>query len=159
MPLDIATYIGECTEDVTLDEVRASIDGIAAQYHGDAIWVSALTYDEGLLNTDEEFLAEDQPTIPKTTILQAQKQDQTIGRVLAFKLEGQRPSFQDTKRELPGVKALLRQWHKLKIDKDGLLRRESGPFKQLVYITKQVPPYDFQGAASKAWVRFLPEDL
>jgi hypothetical protein len=84
------------------------------------------------LETDSEFLAEDQPAIAKATILQAQKQDQTIGRVLAFKLEGRRPSHEDCKRELPGRKSLLRQWHKLKIGKDGLLRRESGPNKQLV---------------------------
>jgi hypothetical protein len=84
------------------------------------------------LETDSEFLAKDQPAIAKATILQAQKQDQTIGRVLDLKLEGRRLSHEDCKRELPGRKALPRQWHKLKIGKDGLLRRESGPYKQLV---------------------------
>ena len=91
-----------------------------------------LTYNEDLIEADEEFLLDDQPAISNNTILQAQKQDQTIGRVLNFKLEGRRPSIRDTKRELPGTKALLRQWHKLKIGKDGLLHRESGPYKQLV---------------------------
>ena len=91
-----------------------------------------LTYNEDLIEADEEFLLDDQPAISNNTILQAQKQDQTIGRVLNFKLEGRHPSIRDTKRELPGTKALLRQWHKLKIGKDGLLHRESGPYKQLV---------------------------
>ena len=31
---------------------------------------------------------------------------------------------------------MLRQWRKLKIDKDGILRRESGAFKQLVLPSK-----------------------
>ncbi len=93
MPQDFAVYMNECTEDVTLDVIKASIDGIGAQHHGDAVWISALTHDEDLVETDEEFLAADRPAIPKATILQAQKQDQIIGRVLAFKLEGQRTSL------------------------------------------------------------------
>ncbi len=93
-------------------------------------------YDEDLVEADEEVLAVDQPAIPKVTILKAQKQDQIVGRVLASKLEGQRPTLQDTKRELPGTKTLSRQWRKLKIGRDGLLRRESGPFKQLVLPSK-----------------------
>jgi hypothetical protein len=28
----------ECTEDVTLDEIKASIDGIWAHWHGDNYW-------------------------------------------------------------------------------------------------------------------------
>jgi hypothetical protein len=106
----------ECIEDLTLDQVQASVDGIGAQYHGDTVWISALTHDEDLLETESEFLAEDQPGIAKATILQAQKQDQTNGRILAFKLAGRRPSHEDCKRELPGRKALLRQWHKLTRD-------------------------------------------
>ena len=72
--------------------------------------------------------------IESRSILQAQKHDQAIGRVhyLKFKSKGERPSIQDTKKELPVTKALLRQWHKLKIGKDGLLRHESGPYSQLV---------------------------
>ena len=66
------------------------------------------------MEADEEVLAVDQPAIPKATILKAQKQDQIVGRVLASKLEGQRPTLQDTKRELPGTKTLSRQWRKLK---------------------------------------------
>jgi hypothetical protein len=108
MPLDFTTYMKECTEDLTVDQVQTSVDGIGAQCHGDTVWISALTHDEYLLETDSEFLAEDQPAIAKSTILQAQKQDQTIGRVLAFKLEGRRPSHEDCKREPPGRKALLR---------------------------------------------------
>lgn len=136
MPLNFATYMNECTEDVTLDQIKASIYGVEAQYNGDVIWISALTHDENLVETDKEFLAGDQPAIRTSTILQAQKQDHVIGRVLAFKLDGRRPSIQDTKRELPGTKTLLRQWHKLRVGKDGLLRRESGPFKQLVLPSK-----------------------
>ena len=90
MPLDFTTYMKECTEDLTLDQVQVSVDGIGAQCYGDTVWISALTHDEDLLETDSEFFAEDQPAIAKATILQTQKQDQTIGRVLAFKLEGRR---------------------------------------------------------------------
>ena len=72
------------------------------------------------------FLAESAP------VFKAQKEDQAVGRVHYLKSKGHRPSIQDAKKELPIIKALLRQWHKLKIGKDGLLHRESGPYNQLV---------------------------
>ena len=82
MPLDFINYMGECTENISLDHNKAAIDGVRAQYNGGTIWVSVLTYNENLIEADEEFLLDDQPAISNNTILQAQKQDHTIGRVL-----------------------------------------------------------------------------
>jgi hypothetical protein len=78
-------------------------------------------------------------SIGNDVILKAQKEDLSIGKVRSFKLEGRRPSIQDARNELPNTKTLLRQWHKLKIGKDGLLRRESGPYTQLVLPRKFLP--------------------
>ena len=52
------------------------------------------------------------------------KVHQAVGRVHYLESKGHRPFIQDAKNELPVTKALLQQWHKLKIGKDGLLRRE-----------------------------------
>ena len=46
MPLDFINYMGECTENISLDHIKAAIDGVRAQYNGDTIWVSVLTHDE-----------------------------------------------------------------------------------------------------------------
>ena len=84
----------------------------------------------------KNFLQETNPLSVRLRFCWHRKQDHVIGRVLAFMLGRRRPSIQDTRRELPGTKALLRQWHKLCVGRDGLLRRESGPFKQLVLPSK-----------------------
>ena len=130
MPVDSTT----ATKEISRENIRAVIEGINAQQYGNATWVTALTLDSDIPNVDGDFLAENAPVtdIESRSILQAQKHDQAIGRVHYLKSKGERPSIQDTKKELPVTKALLRQWHKLKIGKDGLLRRESGPYSQLV---------------------------
>ena len=74
-----------CTNNLTLDQIKAGIDGISAQATGDAIWISAVTLDGSLVENDKDFLTDDQPTISKYEIQQAQTQDRVISRVLAFK--------------------------------------------------------------------------
>ena len=117
--LSYLSYMDSCTNNnVTLDQIKAGIDGISAQATGDAIWISAFTLEGSLVENDKDSLTDDQPTVSKYEIHQAPKQDRLVSRVLAFKSEGRRPPIEITKQELPGTKTLL--------------RRESGPFKQLV---------------------------
>ena len=131
MPMEFTTYMGSCTEVMSSDQINATITAVTAQSEGITTWVSAITHDKIVLDIDNVSLGPGQHTISNGRILQAQRQDNAIGRVLAFKLEGKRPSIQETRQEQPGVKALLRQWHKLKV-KDGLLYRETDEYKQLV---------------------------
>ncbi|CAB4004265.1 Retrovirus-related Pol poly from transposon, partial [Paramuricea clavata] len=140
MPVDLANYREMCTEEVPSENIKAVITGITAQQYGNATWVTALTLDEDLPDIDNDFLTNDgcRLCIGNYVILKAQKEDLSIGKVRSFKLEGRRPSIQDAKNELPNTKTLLRQWHKLKIGKDGLLH-ESGPYTQLVLPRKFLP--------------------
>ena len=62
----------------------------------------------------------------------AQKQDQVVGRLLAFLKTGRWPKSWEIKHELPVTRVLLRQRRKLFCDKDGLLFRRSGLYSQLV---------------------------
>ena len=94
----------ECTENVSLDQIKATVASIGAQDKGDATWISALNVSEALLEMDQLPVSGDQGTISNDAIKQAQRQDQEIGRVIAFKLEGKRPSIQDTKKESRGTK-------------------------------------------------------
>ena len=132
MPLDFTAYMDKCTESVSPEVLNATVTGVAAQREGNITWVSAVTSDETILELDNVNLPPRHSAINPNQILQAQRQDQAIGRVLAFKIEGKRPSIQETKRERPATKVLLRQWHKLNVGEDGLLYRESGGYQQLV---------------------------
>ena len=66
------------------------------------------------------------------TLLQAQKEDPVVGRVLAFKLDNHRPKSHELEQENQEVKALLREWNHLFIDTDGILKRKTINHHQLV---------------------------
>ena len=68
----------------------------------------------------------------KRSLLDAQKQDQVIGRLVTFLKTKRWPKSWEIKHELPARKVLLRQRRKLYCDEDGLLFRRSGPYSQLV---------------------------
>ena len=71
-----------------------------------------------------------------TNLLQAQKEDSTIGRVLAYKEQGGRPTKQDRHGESPAVRSLMHEWHKLIVGKDGILYRKTPKQMQLVLPTQ-----------------------
>ena len=106
--------------------------GVGAQGRGETIWVSAVSNDSSLLNMEEVSLGSSVDKISKRSLLDAQKQDQVIGRLLTFVKTGKWPKSWEIKRELPATKVLLRQRRKLYCDGDGLLFRRSGPYSQLV---------------------------
>ena len=45
---------------------------------------------------------------------------------------GHKPSREEMSQESPATKQLLHEWRKLKLEPDGILRRENGQYKQLV---------------------------
>lgn len=94
--------------------------------------MSAISHDSSLLNVEKFFLGSSIAEISKASLLDAQKEDPVVGRLLNFMKEGTWPMSWEVKRESPAVKVLLRQRHKLYHDKDGLLFRRSGPFSQLI---------------------------
>ncbi|PFX26928.1 Retrovirus-related Pol polyprotein from transposon 17.6 [Stylophora pistillata] len=61
-----------------------------------------------------------------------QREDPTIGKVIEFKQSGKRPTLQDKQRAPPDLRSLLREWKKLVVGEDGILRRRSGSNVQLV---------------------------
>ena len=60
------------------------------------------------------------------------KEDPSIGRVRQFKLRNCYPKGEELRRETPNTKPLLREWNKLQIGNDGILRRQRGSAMQLV---------------------------
>ncbi|KAL9964944.1 hypothetical protein ACROYT_G028661 [Oculina patagonica] len=132
LPMDIDSYMNLCTEKVSQSDIMACCVGVGALGRGEAIWVSAVSNDSDLLNIDEVSLGSNMTEISKPSLIDAQKQDKVIGRLLTFLTTGKWPKTWEIKRELPATRVLLRQRSKFYCDKDGLLFRKSGPFSQLV---------------------------
>ena len=80
---------------------------------------------------DDEVTLQVQPTTPKE-LYQAQREDPAIGKVTEHKQSGKQPTLQDRKRAPPDFRSLLREWKKLDVGEDGILRRRSGSNVQLV---------------------------
>ena len=105
----ILTLMKLCTENVFQGDINACCVGVGAQGRGETIWVSAVSNDSSLLNMEEVSLGSSVDEISKISLLDAQKQDQVIGRLLTFLKTGKWPKSWEIKRELPATKVLLRQ--------------------------------------------------
>ena len=114
-------------------DIKACCVGVGAYGRGKTIWVSAISNDSSFLNMEEVSIGPSVDKIgKKKSILDAQKQDQVVGRLLGFLKTGKWLKSWEIKHELPATRVLLRQRHKLYCDKDGLLFRRSGLYSQLV---------------------------
>ena len=112
--------------------ISAALSGVMA-HNGDAVWITAVSGGTEALNLDSDLLdSRNYHKFEPQVILAAQKQDPSIGRVLACKLNGRKPAVREIAKELPYTRKLLREWPKLEIGRDGLLRRKSGQNLQLV---------------------------
>ena len=102
-------------------------------YTNQVIWPSSITDKVKLQDIDSVSM---DPTkyhmIDGNTLLQAQKEDPVVGRVLAFKLDNHHPKSHELEHENQEVKALLREWNHLFIDIDGILKRKTINHHQLV---------------------------
>ena len=112
--------------------LKACCVGVGAQGRGETVWVSAVSNDPSLLNMEEVSLGSSVDEISKGSLLDAQRQDQVLGRFFTFLKTKRWLKSWEIKHELPATKVLLRQRSKLYCDDDGLLFRRSGPYSQLV---------------------------
>jgi len=126
LPMDIDSYMKLCTQNVSEDDVKACCEGVGAYGQGETIWVSAVSNESSLLNKDEVSIGPSVDKISKKSILDAQNQDQVVGRLLAFLKTGKWPKSWEIKHELPATRVLLKLRRTLPCDKDGLLFRRSG---------------------------------
>ena len=131
MPME--QYICECKEEVEPEWIKATVEAMNAQRKGEAVWLTALSSQpKGVkrMMTDKVALLV-QPITPKE-LYQAQRDDPAIGKVIEHKQSGKQLTPQDKQRAPPDLRSLLREWKKLDVGEDGILRRRSGSNVQLV---------------------------
>ena len=126
-------YISECKEEVQPEWIKATVEAMNAQRQGEVVWLAALSSrPRGVKHMmDDKVTLQVQPITPKE-LYQAQREDPAIGKVIAHKQGGKQPTVQDRQRAPPDLRSLLREWKKLDVGEDGILRRRSGSNVQLV---------------------------
>lgn len=110
LPLDINQYIPTCTQGTSQDVISAALSGVMALQNGDAVWITAVSGGTEPLNLDSDFLdSRNYYKMEPEVILAAQKQDPSIGRVQACKLNGRKTAIREIANELPYTRKLLRE--------------------------------------------------
>ena len=132
MPTNIETYMEECTQEASQSEFAATVSALTTRHQGNVNWIHAVSLDKDTVQLLDVNTVGKHTPLPLRNILQAQKEDPDVARVLAYKEQPMRPTFQDRHGESAEVKALMHEWSKLLIGKDGALYRETASKLQLV---------------------------
>ena len=132
MPLNVDECISECTEEITAAVYTATTS--AASVQNDHPWVFALSIsDENVrLQANEYLKPASVARFDLTDLKNAQLQDPAISSVIRLKEIGSKPSHKERIRAPRTAKMLLRDWDKLHIDFNGVLRRKTSEYNQIV---------------------------
>lgn len=131
--ISMEQYMSECKAEVTPEWIQATVEALNAQRDGETVWLTALATEPKELRhlVGDDPGAKVQPITPEE-LRRAQREDHTIGRVIQHKQSGNQPTWQIRQRAPPPARYLFREWKKLDIGEDGILRRRSGPNVQLI---------------------------
>ena len=132
LPLDINAYMEQCTLRVSQDVLDTTVNTVLAQDRGKITWISSLSTAAPSSEPDKEFLQYGLQPVTMQDIISAQQQELSITRVIELKLAGNKPSYRQRSRETHATRRLLREWNRLFLDPDNILRHKSGKITQLV---------------------------
>ena len=134
MPLDVERYMGECTEEVSQEELSTTVTAVLSQTTGQATWASAVAINTAFLSTPDNT-ADNPPLFANSDLQKAQHDDPGIAKILQYLRRGSRPSKRDRIGELPLTTSLMHEWNHLIII-DGILYRKKGSRSQLILPSK-----------------------
>ncbi len=130
-PKPIEEVIQECTEECQQEAIQCIGKALDIDKTGEVNWISAVTCNEDALPEGCNISEPIQP-LAAGDIRTAQNADLVINRVVTLKKTNVHLKHKDKLTENEGVRQLLREWPRLQIDGDGILRRETATRKQLV---------------------------
>ena len=122
-PLDMDTYVNECTEELTREAVGAIWEGGNAAKNQDVAWVAVLNL--AACDLPEQSGMKLMPAIDHDELAKAQRSDSVVGPVLKLK-ETCKVLTNDMKQGVGGAaKRLMHEWSKLCIENGILYRKTS----------------------------------
>ena len=141
MPINIEEYMTKCTKTVQPDVLPAAVITSNCSGTNETAWVAALSNNTSNFDLQENELLNPQShhSFNPQAIREAQERDKVVAPILKHKLSCQPPSREDRHRFSKRSKVLLRDWNKLYIDTDGILRRRTPEHAQIVLPEKFYP--------------------
>lgn len=138
-PAEMDKIMEECTEERDPSDITAVRDGLQAQNNSYTDWISAITCNVDVLPELTTTCKTTVQPIPAEEILASQREDEVINRVITLRQQTEHLKYRDKIRESTAVKRLLREWQRLHLDEDGILRRKTNSRTQLVVPEKLKP--------------------
>ena len=132
MPTNIETYMEKCTLETSQSEFAATVSALTARDQGNVNWIHEISLNKDAVQLLDANIVGKYTPMPLRNIIQAQREDPDTARVLVYKEQPIRPTFQDRHGESAEAKALMHEWSKLLIGKDGALYRKTASKLQLV---------------------------
>lgn len=133
MPLDVETFMKDCSEEMSYVGIGAATQAVENQDESSVLWSMGVSVKCAAIATDTSV-------IPLTMgqIKHDQGNDPTVGPVTEYKLAENKPSGPELKQLSSQITCLLREWYKLDINKTGVLCRKTASRKQLVLPVKEL---------------------
>lgn len=141
MPLDIDLYAQQCTKTVELKEVKAVVSMLSLRevQNLPSVWVHSLSNIYELPIDVEIQGSTGIKTLTKQELKVSQEEDLTMGKVIKFLQVGKKPKLSEVRN--CSMRPWFREWAKLCLGTDGILRRKyrepgQGDILQLVLPAK-----------------------
>ena len=125
-----ADEMAEYSEEISPSTIHAVNQGVKAEQNHETAWIGAMTASitDGMGNDVRPELEQ----LSVEDLKQAQEKDPAISHVLHALNMGKQPPKQE-RRHLPkDAQRILREWKKLRLGDDGILRRKTATYSQLV---------------------------
>ena len=128
----------DCTVEISDEEFQTTVSADSSQFTNETVWVSALSANENNFTFQDSELKPPASDIRLylNDLQRSQRQDFATSRFIRLRENGSKPSYKDRIDEPRATKTLLRDWDKLHIDSDGILRRKTSEHNQIVLPTK-----------------------
>ena len=134
LPLDIDTYVRECTEELTRETIQTTWDGCESAKRQDVAYVAALD----LASCSESPVNVSPLTIDHSELVNAQREDHAIGELIKLKEAKAVLTNEDRKRASGTLRKLMHEWGKLHMENQ-LLYRTASQRQQLVLPSRYHP--------------------
>ena len=134
LALDPHEYMENCTSEMEIDAICATIQAVIHQGKDSTPWVAAVS--ANIVHTEPAVTDLVFRQLTLEDIQRAQREDPDTSRILAYKKRGYPPSGGERKKETRTTSCYLRAWNKLHIAADGILWRQTKSQPQLVLPTK-----------------------
>ena len=122
MPVNVEEYISQCTAETSQEDIEAINQGVEAQAAGKSTWINAVTGNMDIADQNETAGATRQEISPKA-LYSAHRNDHNLKQVI---------QYLENKAETKTTRRLMNEWKKLELGEDGILRRRTGEYLQLV---------------------------